>query len=255
MAMASPALRSHSPLPLPLVKTPASDGPMLPSELPRSPLSAIKLEEEDIKTPITPPTAYTDFLRALSPAVSTPMTSSSIKSPFSFSDKSGHLTPISQPSSAGSNCSCRSEENRKVPEKAAECPPTPFVIPAPSRQPSIRTPTTLRKLRIPQSPSSVISQSPRSATPKSAAPRSAVPKSAVCKSATARSATTPRSAVLRSPFSPTSWAIEGKTKIFGAPTLSAAPRHISVKQVVTRTVTYTSTPLEPAPKGKRRKIE
>ena len=30
---------------------------------------------------------------------------------------------------------------------------------------------------------------------------------------------------------------------------------VSVRQVVTRTVTYCRTPLEPAPKGKRRKIE
>jgi hypothetical protein len=30
---------------------------------------------------------------------------------------------------------------------------------------------------------------------------------------------------------------------------------VSVRQVVTRTVTYCRTPLEPAPRGKRRKIE
>ena len=58
----------------------------------------------------------------------------------------------------------------------------------------------------------------------------------------------------RSPFSPTSWYLAGKTNCFEAPR-SAVSKQVSVKQVVTRTVTYTRTPLEPAPKGKRRRLE
>ncbi|MCJ1441857.1 MAG: hypothetical protein MMC23_002349 [Stictis urceolatum] len=245
---------------LPILKTPVTESPLLPSELPRSPLSAlggaIKQEEDNMKTPITPPTAYTDFLKALSPAVSTPLTATSMRSSFSFSDRTGHLTPITQPSSAGSNCSCNSlqeEQKRKLPAatSAPLVPPTPFVKPAPTCRPSARTPTTLKKLRIPDSPTSVVSPSPHTATPRSATPRSATPRSATPRSATPRSTTN-----LRSPFSPTSWYIDGRTKMFGAPPLSAgASRHVSVKQVVTRTVTYTSKPLDPAPRGKRRKLE
>jgi hypothetical protein len=240
---------------LPHLKTPLSAGPMLPSELPRSPVTAIKQEEADLKTPITPPTAYTDFLKALSPAVSTPLTSTSLRSPFSFTDKTGYLSPFSQPSTASLSSQCSSESQPaktagkdatsspasiQTPNSAAEqikttivsaplIPPTPFVRPSP---------TSLRKLRIPTGPSSA---------PATINTATDTPRSATC-------CQTPLSAATRSPFSPTSWYIDGKTKVFGAP-LSASPRHVSVRQVVTRTVTYRATPLEPAPRGKRRRLE
>ena len=253
MALASPTVMPSPAIStkpsLPLLKTPQATGPVLPSELPRSPhpdqdVSLLKVED-DAKTPITPPSAYTDFLKALSPAVSTPCTATSMKSSFSFSDKTGHLTPITQPSSAVSFQSCDSEAtSKKRPEltttqSAPLVPPTPFIRPTLSRSSSTssRTPATLRKLRIPSSPYSCAS--PRSAISKSATPRSS----------------TPRSAVPRSPYSPTSWAIEGRTRYFPDPPKSGCPRPVSVKQVVTRTVTYTRTPLEPAPRGKRRRIE
>ncbi|KAI4152449.1 MAG: hypothetical protein LQ340_002903 [Diploschistes diacapsis] len=255
MALASPAVMPAPAAPakpsLPLLKTPTSPGPVLPSELPRSPhpeqgASVFKVEA-DMRTPITPPSAYTDFLKALSPAVSTPCTATSMKSSFSFTDKTGHLTPITQPSSAASFRSCDSETTtNKRPDLATAqsaplLPPSPFVRPTLSRSSSTssKAPATLRRLRIPSSPYSSISESPRSA---------------ICRSATSRSAT-PRSAMLRSPYSPTSWVIEGKTRYFPDPPKSGCPRAVSVKQVVTRTVTYTRTPLEPAPRGKRRKIE
>ncbi|MCJ1255033.1 hypothetical protein MMC24_002849 [Lignoscripta atroalba] len=208
---------SISPKPsLPTLKVPQSAG-VLPSELPRSPLPGwtdlIKLED-DIKTPITPPTAYIDFLKALSPAVSTPSTSNSC----SFSDKSsGKSSPTSQPSSAGSHRSC-GYDIRKA-SSAPLVPPSPFIRPTTGR-----TPTSLRRLRIPQSPM----YSPATDSPKSSA--------------------------IRSPFSPADWIIDGKTRYFESPR-SGTYRPVSVKQVVTRTVTYTRTPLDPAPKGKRRKIE
>ena len=228
---------STSPTPkptLPTLKTPCSAGP-LPSELPRSPLPGwvergLIKEELDLKTPITPPTAYTDFLKALSPAVSTPSTSLSN----SFSDRSDKSTPTSQPSSAGSLHSCiceKDKENDKDKEKdisksasAPLIPPSPFVRPQLSRTPSARTPTSLRRLRIPQSPM----YSPATDSPKSSA--------------------------IRSPFSPADWIMEGKTRYYHSPR-SAHHTPVSVRQVVTRTVTYTRTPLDPAPKGKRRKLE
>ena len=173
-----------------------------------------------MKTPITPPTAYTDFLKALSPAISSPSTGNSTSS--SFSDKDGKLTPISQPSSAGSKRSCGRENDMST--SAPLIPPSPFVRPPLSRNPSSRTPTTFRRLRIPQSPMF----SPSTDSPKSSA--------------------------MRSPFSPADWILEGKTRYFDPPR-SGCHRPVSVRQVVTRTVTYTRTPLEPAPKGKRRKLE
>lgn len=226
----SPPITVRKPT-LPTLKTPRSAGP-LPSELPRSPLSGwldtIK-QEDDLKTPITPPTAYTDFLKALSPAISSP--SSSFSTTSSYTDKSGKLTPISQPSSAGSLRLSSSCDNLKA-TSAPLIPPSPFVRPHASRTPSARTPTALRKLRIPQSPVfSPVTDSPRSGV------RSAAMSSA-----------------MRSPFSPADWIIEGKTKYFESPR-SACHRPVSVRQVVTRTVTYTQTPLDPAPKGKRRKLE
>lgn len=223
----SPTAKSPTVKPvLPTLKTPCSAGPVLPSELPRSPLPGwadfIK-QEDDLRTPITPPTAYLDFLKALSPAISSPSTGSSTT--FSFQDKSGKLTPISQPSSAGSNCSCNCDSRKLSTTSAPLVPPSPFVRPSLSRTPSGRTPTTLRRLRIPQSP---IVFSPTTDSPKSG--------------------------IMRSPFSPSDWVLDGKTRYYESPR-SGVHRPVSVRQVVTRTVTYTRTPLDPAPKGKRRKVE
>ncbi|KAI4150663.1 MAG: hypothetical protein L6R39_002204 [Caloplaca ligustica] len=200
---------------LPALKTPSTA--TLPSELPRSPapgmLDVIK-KEDDLTTPITPPQAYTEFLKALSPAISSPGTA---RSPcFSASGKS---TPSTQPSSAGSSClSCTYDPHKTT--SAPMVPPSPYMRPAHSA----RTPTALRRLRIPQSP--------------------------VCSPAT----DSPRSASVRSPYSAAEWYIDGKSRYFEPPR-SGCHRPVSVRQVVTRTVTYTRTPLDPAPKGKRRKLE
>ena len=209
---------------LPALQTPKTA--TLPSQLPKSPLldrlEVIKQEEDDMKTPITPPQAYTEFLKALSPAVSTPSTG---RSPI-FDRVSGKSTPITQPSSAAS-CMCNSFDSLKT-QSAPMVPPSPYMRPPNSA----RTPTALRRLRIPQSPAwSPSTDSPRSSTLGSA-------KS---------------SAVL----SPADWALEGKTRYFEAPR-SCSHKAVSVKQVVTRTVTYTRTPvtpLDPAPKGKKRRLE
>lgn len=211
---------------LPALKTPKSA--TLPSQLPKSPLpdrlEAIK-QEDDIKTPITPPQAYMEFLRALSPAVSTPSTG---RSPM-FDRMSGKSTPITQPSSAAS-CPCSSHDSLKT-QSAPMIPPSPFMRPPNSA----RTPTALRRLRIPQSPA----WSPSTDSPKSGALSSA------------------KSSALRSPFSPADWALDGKSRYYEAPR-SSTHKAVSVRQVVTRTVTYTRTPvtpLEPAPKGKKRRLE
>ncbi|KAL6716365.1 hypothetical protein ACLMJK_005931 [Lecanora helva] len=212
---------------LPALKTPSTA--TLPSQLPKSPLpdrlELIKQEDEDMKTPITPPQAYTEFLRALSPALSTPSTG---KSPI-FDRTSGKSTPSSQPSSAAS-CTCNNHDSLKT-QSAPMIPPSPFMRPPTSA----RTPTALKRLRIPQSPAwSPSTDSPRSSTLSSA-----------------------KGSAMRSPFSPADWAIDGKTRHFEAPR-SGTHKSVSVRQVVTRTVTYTRspvTPLDPAPKGKKRRLE
>ena len=219
-----PALRTPCSATLPSsLKTPCSA--TLPSELPRSPLPGQLLEvikqEDDLKTPITPPTAYTEFLRALSPAVSTPSTG---RSPV-FDRVSGKSTPLTQPSSAAS-CMCSNHDSFKT-QSAPIIPPSPYMRP-PS---SARTPTGLKRLRIPQSPA----WSPCTDSPKSCS----------------------RSSTLRSPFSPADWVLDGKTRYFDAPR-SGTHRTVSVRQVVTKTITYTKspiTPLDPAPKGKKRRLE
>ncbi|MCJ1455849.1 hypothetical protein MMC28_006206 [Mycoblastus sanguinarius] len=205
---------------LPALKTPKTATLALPSALPKSPLpgrlDVIKQEQEDMKTPITPPQAYTEFLKALSPAVSTPSTG---RSPV-FDRLSGKSTPITQPSSANS-CMCSSHDILKASSTSAPMiPPSPFMRPPNSA----RTPTSLRRLRIPQSPL----WSPATDSPKSSANRS--------------------------PFSPGDWFIDGKTRYYEAPR-SGTHKPVSVRQVVTRTVTYTRTPLDPAPKGKKRRLE
>ncbi|KAI9818041.1 MAG: hypothetical protein M1827_000665 [Pycnora praestabilis] len=210
-----PSLKTPTSANFPSLKTPISATPLsasLPSELPRSPLPGFAgfiKQEDGMKTPITPPSAYTDFLKALSPASLSPFPS----------DKSGKSSPLSQPSTASSSCSCNCDQHQS-PKSAV--PSSPFVHPmsAPAH------PT--RRLRVPQSP------------------------------AFSPSADSPMSAhSVRSPFSirsPNEWDLDGKAKYFDPPR-TGNNRPVSVRQVVTRTVTYTRTNLEPAPKGKRRKIE
>ncbi|KAL9528554.1 hypothetical protein SMMN14_07519 [Sphaerulina musiva] len=222
-----------------------------PSELPSPMVStpAFTKRDEALRTPITPPSAYLDFLKNYTPAIQSPASSTSAKCGFSDKtfdrslDKSGSeipgpkssvSPPTSQPtlsrntscdsstselsavasSSAASVCSKRPESPRVI------IPPSPFVKPAP------RSAGTPRRLHIPTScfsPSLASAQSvpsPYSSTPLSAAPWNAT-------------------------FSPR----EPPADI-GGPSGKVHVRH-----VVTRTVTYCRTPLDPAPKGKRRKIE
>ncbi|KAF2480644.1 hypothetical protein BDY17DRAFT_326529 [Neohortaea acidophila] len=238
------------------LQTPGSGS--FPSEL-VSPLatSPSLLRRDELKTPITPPSAYLDFLRNMSPAMLSPAPSST-SARFSFSDKdlashpplekvSSASPPIqldpqqpqlsrntSYDSSISANSSLSSLSGVSIASSTSHgsakkqrpesprviIPPSPFAKPAPR---SARTP----RLHIPQSPlnpavnsTHSIPQSPYSTTPLSAAPWSAT-------------------------FSPRD--ID--------PEINGKPGKVSVRQVVTRTVTYCRTPLDPAPKGKRRKIE
>ncbi|KAI9894393.1 MAG: hypothetical protein M1814_003149 [Vezdaea aestivalis] len=196
---------------LPPLKTPTTA--TFPSELARSPFTAtptfIKIEHDALKTPITPPVAYLDFLKFASPTHPSP----------GFWRASGKSTPTSQPSTSSSECSCKCENHRSP---VSAVPPSPF--PYPQSAPAIGP---ARRLRVPASPAvSPIERAPLSAT-------------------------------TRSPLS----LISPKDFEFTRPRYSeprsATSRPVSVREVVTRTITYKQprVNIEPAPKGKRRKLE
>ena len=202
---------------LPPLQTPKSA--TFPSELHSCSLPSligVIKQEDDLKTPITPPVAYTDFLKALTPVLASPMTTGvSFNSTTSDKSSSGKTTPTSQPSTANSSCFCICE-GRKSPNNVV-APSSTFARPKSGR---VTSPNSLRRLRIPQSPL----YSPATESPLS----------------------------VRSPFSPADWVLDGGVRYFEAPR-SACARPVSVRQVVTRTVTYKRTPLDPAPKGKRKR--
>ncbi|OXV09522.1 hypothetical protein Egran_02713 [Elaphomyces granulatus] len=176
-----------------------------PSELHKSSESLpSEVKREDASsTPITPPVAYTEFLKALTPIFTSPASPGA-----SFPRFPGEKS-TSQPSTATSG-TFPSEAFR--PLSATFPPQSPSVPPSSAKRLSLRNPLRL---------SPVLSYSPTGESPKTAS-------------------------TIRSPFSPSDW----KTRFFDAPR-SAQP--MSVRQVVTRTVTFKRTPLDPPPKGKRRK--
>ncbi|KAF7714798.1 Uncharacterized protein PECH_008037 [Penicillium ucsense] len=100
-------------------------------------------------------------------------------------------------------------------------PPSPVISNKSSSPQSARLPTSLRRLRIPTS----CIYSPLTDSPGSAR-------------------------TIRSPFSPSDW----KLRCLETPrSAGGINKAVSVRQVVTRTVTYKRTHLDPPPKGKRRK--
>ena len=210
--------------PLQTLKSASLPSEILASPLPSS-LSAVK-QEEDMRTPITPPVAYTDFLKTLTPVLSTGSPRSSLPRTFSFEDTSGKSTPTTEISTSNSSSFpfCRCDTHKSPPASAsAAVPPSPFAHPR-----SARSPSDLRRLRIPPSPlCSTGIDSPRSST----------------------------ISTMRSPFSPSEWALDSNGHRYFETPRSACVRPVSVRSVVTRTVTYKRTPpLEPAPKGKKRKM-
>ncbi|KAL9942848.1 hypothetical protein D7B24_000516 [Verticillium nonalfalfae] len=192
-----------------------------------TPMSARPMSCVDLptKTPISPPTAYMDFLKSMS-----------VTSPGPRRDTSEEETATTEslPSTATSeatDCSCKCEHQHKVPASAPAIPPSPF-----TRLPMSAPPNgdaSFPSLKIPPSPAFSHVDSPMSATPMTA----------------------------RSPFSARSvhsvfdWdaALKARFAEKRKPTRTSV-RHI--REVVTRTVTYNPTPkMNPAPKGKRRKVE
>ncbi|CAM1506644.1 Fc.00g062850.m01.CDS01 [Cosmosporella sp. VM-42] len=202
-----------------------------------TPLSAIsfnfKPDPDFIKTPISPPMAYTDFLSK----------AMSLNSP---AMASGETTPDSLPDSAKSEqseCCCKSERSSPTtstssasikgsspPATAPIVPPSPFTssLPPMSAPPNA---ASFPSLKVPPSPAISHIDSPLSAT----------------------AARSPFSA--RSVHSVFDWDAALKARF--AEKKQKKPSRTSVRhirEVVTRTVTYTPR-MAPAPKGKRRKVE
>jgi hypothetical protein len=194
------------------LKTPRSA--TFPSEIQSaSSSSASDIKREDgISTPITPPLAYTEFLKALTPVFTSPVSPGTSFPKFPI-DRTH--TSASQPSTATSG-SFPSGDVIK-PTSATFSPRSPIATPLSAKS------SARRRLKISTVKGSAKAFSPTTESPKSAS-------------------------TARSPFSPSDW----KIRYFEVPR-SACGKPVSVRQVVTRTVTYKRTPLDPPPKGKRRK--
>ncbi|KAL4895601.1 hypothetical protein BDV59DRAFT_172795 [Aspergillus ambiguus] len=211
-----------------------------PSELQSggsSSLSDNVKNEDALSTPITPPAAYTEFLKALTPVFASPNSASVDFSKLNFDgtrsssnngssgsnsgNNSGNkkppaYSPTSQPTSAISSTFTFNPDSSIRSATASLPPPAPWAGSRPRRD--VRN---LRSLRIPPPPpySPTISASPRSAT------------------------------TIRSPYSPSDWQL----RYLDGP--RSANGRLSVRHVVTHTVTYKRTELEDPPKGKRRKVQ
>ncbi|KAL2139284.1 hypothetical protein VTI28DRAFT_5422 [Corynascus sepedonium] len=261
----------------------------LPSAGPFS--ATIKMEQDLQKTPITPPVAYLDFLKGMSlvspclasppqtgkshlnrtSTASTTSTASSAHSSDSAASSASTETEDpekenadqveSAPSTARSELSCeydgKEKEKEKDGEKAKGSKPAPINTkkqPDPPRTgPNCPMsappagPTVFPSMKLPASPAVSTSglYSPRS--PLSAASiRSPFDWEAALKSR--RFAETPGSKRPAAPETPGTPGTPGHTKRESRSSI----RHI--REVVTRTVTYTPR-MAPAPKGKRRKID
>ncbi|KAJ4235887.1 hypothetical protein FSOLCH5_007242 [Fusarium solani] len=209
-----------------------------PSEITSAtPISAIsfnfKPDPDFIKTPISPPSAYTDFLTKAM-ALNSPAPSSGETTPDSIPDSAtSEETDASSkcnttPPSSASSTSSKTSARPSPPATAPMVPPSPFTYTAPMSAPPTG-PATFPSLKLPPSPSVANLDSPLSvSTPRS--PFSARPVHSVFD----------WDAALKARFA------EKKKSS------RTSVRHI--REVVTRTVTYTPR-MAPAPKGKRRKIE
>lgn len=224
---------------LPPLKTPSNI--VFPSELRTDSSTESTRNEDSASTPITPPAAYTEFLKALSPIFSNPESADNVdysKYKFSQHQRNANI-PRSQPSSAVSGTFNFNESAR-----SATLPPLTPHGPTHAR----REFSNLRRLRIPPA----LRHSPSSAEPlRSAGPRSAGPRSATI-ARSPYSAYSPYSPYSPYSYSPADW----RMRYLDAPRTAnprASNHKVSVRHVVTHTVTYTTTELDAPPKGKRRK--
>ncbi|KAH7034965.1 uncharacterized protein B0I36DRAFT_360419 [Microdochium trichocladiopsis] len=189
----------------------------------RTPLSAIPVfikDEFANTTPITPPVAYMDFLKAMSPVAPEIKRSATISS---SEDDSAHDSMPSTASSERTDCSCKCGNHGASSPTAA----TPSSYPTLPMSAPPTGATSFPSLLVPQSPAVSTADSP----------------TAMRSPFSARSVRSPFDweAALKARYSTDCRATKPSTK---------SVRHI--REVVTRTVTYTPR-MNPAPKGKRRR--
>jgi hypothetical protein len=200
-----------------------------PSELSalsaKTPLSAVPdfIKEEfpgNEKTPISPPLAYMDFLKSMS--IPSPIIPEKSTTSLSTEEESNPASTPSTASSEQTDCSCKCGNHRSPTSVPSSYPTQPMSAPPMGA-------TTFPNLHVPVSPAVSNLDSPLSAT--------------------ARSPFSARS--VRSPFD---WEAALKARYSqdcrATKSSNKSVRHI--REVVTRTVTYTPR-MEPAPKGKRRR--
>ncbi|TWU77186.1 hypothetical protein ED733_008570 [Metarhizium rileyi] len=198
-----------------------------------TPLSALnflsKPEPDFIKTPISPPSAYTDFL-SKAMALNSPSPTSDDSSPGSMKSNSTTEGPNSSLKTERSSPTSTVSSKPSPPTTAPAVPPSPFPTSAPMSAPPT-APASFPSLKLPPSPAISIIDSPLSAS------------------------------TLRSPFSARSvhsvfdWDAALKARFSDKKQKSASRTSVRhIREVVTRTVTYTPR-MDPAPKGKRRKVE
>jgi hypothetical protein len=216
-----------------------------------TPLFANIKREDDIRTPMTPPSAYLEFLKTMSPVLTSPM-STGTSSRFVFEAS----RPVSVTSSASGTSSTSTsapvEKDSPATSRSSSCS---RCDPAKEEPPMSAPPTKLQTISIP--PPSPFKRPQSARTPRLYIPQSPYSPAGVQSPATLRSPASANST--QSPYSalsPQTWDAEKKT---------GRSRRVSVREVVTRTVTYHRTPVEakapnfpqidPAPRGKRRKIE
>ncbi|EXJ79334.1 hypothetical protein A1O3_08836 [Capronia epimyces CBS 606.96] len=210
---------------LPPLQTPKTAS--FPSEIINTPVSCVSavIKEENLGTPITPPVAYTEFLKALTPVLASPPETGALQRSMSDESTTTRDSITSLVSATSSTDFSTKSDSYKSP--TSSIPPTPFTR---------KNPTALRRLRIPHSPAF----SPSTCGPS--------PRTAISAMSTG--------SMLYSPFSPADWNLDSATRRYFDPPRSACPKPVSVRSVVKRTVTYRrSPPLDPPPKGKKRKIE
>ncbi|KAL5621516.1 hypothetical protein BROUX41_006416 [Berkeleyomyces rouxiae] len=207
-----------------------------------SPLSANPLSANDSgRTPISPPSAYVEYLRMWSlnspmtarPSVSGNTTPSTSNSHSDCSCKAAASAAIA--AAAGEGNSTKKELGLKTPLTAPQVPPSPFArIPmsAPANGASFPS------LKVPPSPSVALSPYPTDS-----------PTSAISASFSARSN-------IKFDWDlPLTAAFKSRSAAAGDSRKQPSRKSVRhIREVVTRTVTYTPR-MKPAPKGKRKKLE
>ncbi|KAJ4554292.1 hypothetical protein HRR78_002696 [Exophiala dermatitidis] len=140
---------------LPPLQTPKTAS--FPSEIINTPVSCISamIKQEDVGTPITPPVAYTEFLKALTPVLASPPETGALQRSMSDESTCTRESIASTVSTTSSTENLSKTDNQKP--SPSSVPPTPY---------SRKNPSALRRLRIPHSPAfspSTCGPSPRTA--------------------------------------------------------------------------------------------